>query len=78
MPKIGVIVPDSARKQEPERLSEQIDKLEYVENMLREMLKIANGIDAATLSYLLEMAVIEARETLDGARRSGGMLSQRK
>lgn len=71
-------MPDSARKQEPERLSEQIDKLEYVENMLREMLKIANGIDAATLSYLLEMAVIEARDTLDAARRSGGMLSQRK
>lgn len=69
-------VRDSANDNEAVTLNERIEKLEYVEQMLRELRQIASGVDAAILTYLLEMATIEAKDTLEAARKAGGLLAR--
>ena len=69
-------VRDSANDNEAVTLNERIEKLEYVEQMLRELRQIASGVDAATLTYLLEMATIEAKDTIEAARKAGGLLAR--
>jgi hypothetical protein len=68
-------VPDSEKNSELSILRDRVDKLEYIEQMLRELCKLTNDLDAAMLIYLLEMASIEASDALKSAQQAGTLLS---
>ncbi len=71
----GVQVPESADSERSTQLSDHIAKIEYVEQMLRELRVFSSELDAAMLTYLIEMAAIEASETLKVRSRQGFTLS---
>jgi len=50
-------------------LRNRVAKLEYIEQMLRELLQLSKDVDGAMLDYLLEMATIEASEILKSRRQ---------
>jgi len=41
-----------------------ISKLQYVADMLIELRKLSNDLDESTLTYLIEMALLEAKQRL--------------
>lgn len=47
------------------------DRLEYVSAMLAELRQMAGGEECGMLSYLLEMAYIEARDVMERDGTSG-------
>lgn len=59
-------------------LHERIGKLEYIEQMLRELRGLVGDLESPTLAYLLEMATLEAGDTLKAARTESGLFSRRR
>ena len=61
-------VPKKSNDEEVVDRLDRIAKLEYVEQMLRELRRLAGSLEADTLTYLLEMSALEAADTLKAKR----------
>lgn len=56
---------DLPTKQQQAHRIARVHQLEYLNDMLPEMRKMALGLDQRTLAYLLEMTMMEAQLQLD-------------
>ncbi|MFZ1812999.1 MAG: hypothetical protein WBO55_00570 [Rhizobiaceae bacterium] len=67
---VQTTAPEKGRR---ETYDDRESKLEYMEQMLRELRLLAVGISESTLAYLLEMAILEAGEALHVHRFRDGL-----